>query len=483
MLGHRPARPTLANPVLWIGILVYAASYLICYPRTFAIVDEDAYLTQALLFRSGHVSYDGSPIAPPHMTVAVNGRQVSKYPPGNSLFLLPFTLPGWRWVFVSGLLLAVTGTALFAATLRRLAPDVDTGWALLYLCYPAAVLFSRTLMSDLLAATLVLAGFCCLVHGRRWLFLSGCALGSACLVRYTNLVLLPAFAGLAFVHRRRARDTPLLVLGAAPFLVLVALYNSYSYGGPLRFPMYLTGQFAAGFFVRNLGYYVINLLLLYPLMLIGPLAAGRRNLLSLGLPAIALLLPYCFFSYVHETSVLGERLTIGMRYLLPAVPFFLLGYVIAAERLLRRLAGAKAVRLVTFVLMLGLSVALQFRHDRYLRRQGSYRDLLYRSVPEEALLICNGDVSELVSHAWGSRRYRRFVEFNTPIPVASAIDSAGSAYAAYLEKPGRENLIERALYETLLVGWPERSLVVETAAPYRFRVFRLKPAAVPVATP
>ncbi|MBM3315484.1 hypothetical protein FJY71_06570, partial [candidate division WOR-3 bacterium] len=122
--------------LLLAGMAFYAACYLALYPPTFAIADEDAYLTQALLFRSGRLAYDGSGIPPPLMTVVPAGHLVSKYPPGNALFLVPFTLPGWRWVFLSGLVLALAGTALFALSLRRLCPEADPAWALIYLGYP-----------------------------------------------------------------------------------------------------------------------------------------------------------------------------------------------------------------------------------------------------------------------------------------------------------------------------------------------------------
>jgi len=109
---------------MWLlvaGAVLYVLTFLALYPRTTAIVDEDAYLTEAYLFRTGRLSYEGSPIPAPHMTVESGGRLASKYPPGNSLFLLPFTLFGWRAVFVSGLLLGLAGIVLIAAGLLGLA--------------------------------------------------------------------------------------------------------------------------------------------------------------------------------------------------------------------------------------------------------------------------------------------------------------------------------------------------------------------------
>jgi 4-amino-4-deoxy-L-arabinose transferase-like glycosyltransferase len=349
--------------LLYVGAALYVLTFIVLYPRTFAIVDEDAYLTQTFLFRAGRLSYEGSGIPAPHMTVETAGRAVSKYPPGNALFLLPFTLFGWRAVFVSGLLLALAGTCLFRLILRRLAPEADPAWSLLYLFYPAVVLFSRTIMSDLLAATLVLAAFYCLLrsgagarmsadaHGRaRMALVSGLVLGLACLVRYSNAVFVPVFlallAGVARTntdeHGRIRRAMLLFVAGFAPPAGLTLAYNAYAYGAPFSFPMYLTGHFSPAYFFHNAWYYGTCLLMLYPLMLVAPLGAGKGLRLLLGLPAGVLLVLYCFFSYTYDVPDLPARLTIGIRYLLPALPFFVLAFVVTADRLTRsRLAEVR----------------------------------------------------------------------------------------------------------------------------------------------
>ncbi len=467
--------------LFYAGAALYVLSFVILYPRTFAIVDEDAYLTQAFLFRAGRLSYDGSGIPAPHMTVELAGRAVSKYPPGNALFLLPFLLFGWRAVFVSGLLLALAGTVLFRLILMRLAPEADPAWSLLYLFYPAVILFSRTIMSDLLAATLVLAAFYCLLRRRGWLFVSGLALGLACLVRYSDAAFVPVFLVLAArtgtdAHgRTQTRQAVLLfVAGFAPLAALVLAYNAYAYGAPFSFPMYLTGHFSPAYFFHNAWYYGTCLLVLYPLMLIAPLAAGRGLRLTLGLPAGALVLLYCFFSYTYDVPNLPARLTIGIRYLLPALPFLILAFVATADRLSRRLRGAGWFKYAAIALMALLSVAIQFRHDRYLRTQLAYQRLVQANVPDSALLLCNKDVSELVSYAWGWREYRHISEFNVPVRLDSVLAGNRPLYAALVEKPGQESTVELTLFETLLARFPGRVAVAETQSPWRFRLYRLR---------
>ncbi len=460
--------------LLFAGALLYVIAFLTLYPRTTAIVDEDAYLTEAFLFRAGRLTYDGSTIPAPHMTVESDGRLASKYPPGNSLFLLPFTLLGWRAVFVAGLLLALAGTALASLILARLSPDTDGLWALLYLFYPAVVLLSRTVMSDLLAATLVLASFYCLLRGRNWLVASGFVLGSACLVRYSNAVLLPVFLLLALRPRgARLRSALLLAIGFLPPAGLIAAYNAYAYGAPISFPMYLTGQFSPAFFPHNVWYYGTALLLLYPLMLVAPLASGRRNRLLLGLPAYAVLGLYCFFSYTHDVPNLPVRLTLGLRYLLPGLPFFIIAFAIAADRLLNRLRTGW-LRYAAIAGMALLSVAIQVRHDRYLQAQAEYQRLLLGNVPRSALLLCDAGTSELVSYAWGWRDYRHIAEFNVPVPLDSVLTGDRPLYAGLTVKPGAENPVMLTIFEALLARFPERTLVVETRSPWWFRLYRLR---------
>jgi len=468
--------PLRSTWFFWLGIVVYAVTYFTLYPKVPAIADENAYLTQASLFRAGRLSYDDSGIPAPEMSVDMAGRTVSKYPPGNSILLVPFALAGWRWTFCCGLLLAIAGTLLFRATLRLLEPAADPAWSLLYLLYPAVVLYSRTIMSDLPAATAVLAGFYCLLRAGRWSLLAGLCLGYACLVRYSTAVLAPVFVLLLVLRPgRKLRDTALLFLGLAPFALLAMAYNNYCYGGPFRFPWYLTGRFSFAFLPGNLAFYLPVLLVLYPLMLFAPLLAGRSRRLALSLPAYALLLPGLLFSYTPTFARGLAGAALGLRYLIPAVPFFVMGFVLLLHRLETGLVGLRPLKFATVGVMLVLSVAIQYRHDRYLSVQDSCRRLVLNSVPAGALLLCNPEVSELLNPAWGWREYRHIAEHNVPMPLDSAIVRKDTVYAALLVKPDKQTGPEIAAFSTLLARFPERSLVQAVERPNWIRVYRLKP--------
>ncbi len=491
---------------------VYAVAFLLLYPKVPAIVDEHSYLTQALLFRTGHITYENSSIPAPQLSVTMTvpklrvqnteyrtfrrnagrealktqlsaetlgveptGRIASKYPPGTSLFLLPFTLPGWRWAFLSGLVLALLGTWLFWQVFVRLEPSANPAWALLYLFYPAVVLYSRTLMSDLLSATVLLAAFYLLLRFGERPIGAGLCLGFACLVRYSNVVALPAFVTLiALSPGRRLRRMVYFCVGTAVFGIVSLGYNTYCYGGPLSFPWHLTGTLAPAFLPGNLAFYLPALLFLYPLMLLAPLAAGKYRL-ALSLPAYTLLLPALFFSYIPSLSAGATGLAIGLRYLLPATPFFTLAYALAAHRLTTTVHGTEPVKYAFLGLIFALSLVIQFVHAQYLETQDRYRRLVLDSVPEAALLVCNARVSEFLSAAWGWRDYIHFTEHNVPVPVDRAISARDTVYAAILETKVSRAGPELVVFGALLARHPGRVLVSQTDRPCWFRVFRLKP--------
>jgi hypothetical protein len=460
------------------GLALYAVLFVVLYPATFAILDEDAYVTQAYLFRAGRISYDNAPVSAPRFSVNTAGRTVGKYPPGNALWLIPFTWLDWRALFTSGLVLAIAGTLIFRQILRELSPDTDPVWSMLYLLYPTVVLFSRTVMSDLPAATAVLAATWLLLRQGRSTLASGLVLGIACLIRYSNAVFIPVLLVILMTRtRKRGHASLIWILGLVPGLLCVFLYNAYAFGGPFSFPMFLTGHFAPWFFWRNLGFYAVNLLLLYPLMLLAPLAAGRKHLLVLGLPAGSLLVLYCFFSYIYDTPSLPHRLSIGTRYLLPAIPFFALGYAIVLGRLETRVKNGAVLKYLILAGLIALSAVMQYRHQVVLKAQVRYRSVLYDAVPEDALLICNPDASELVSHAWGPRQVREYITFNAPVPLLREISRTGTVYAAMLRKRDRDYQVDRAVFETLLMRSGPARLVAEIEEPIWFRVYCLKPSA------
>jgi len=95
-------------------------------------------------------------------------------------------------------------------------------------------------------------------------------------------------------------------------------------------------------------------------------------------------------------------------------------------------------------------------------------------VPRSALLLCNKDVSELVSYAWGWREYRHFDVLDSPARADLVLAGDRPLYAALVEKPGRPDTEGAASFEATLRRFPGRARVVETMTPWRFQLYRLR---------
>jgi hypothetical protein len=89
--------------------------------------------------------------------------------------------------------------------------------------------------------------------------------------------------------------------------------------------------------------------------------------------------------------------------------------------------------------------------------------------------VCDPEVSELVSFAWGWRDWRHFVEFDVPTPVDGEIDGRDTVYAAMMSEPGVEEDGERAIFHSLLARHRERRLVLREEEPRKLEIYRLKP--------
>lgn len=459
---------------LWIGVLFYIVIFFIFYPRITAIVDENAYLTQAFLFKSGKLVYDQGNIPAPILTFDmrdVGGHIVSKYPIGNSLWLVPFLSAGlgWRAVFLSGLLCAVIGTWLIALILRSIDPGIDPVWALLFLFYPTVVVFSRTIMSDLPATILVLGSFYFLRRGSNWVFLSGFLLGMGALFRYPMLVLVIPFLVLLFLHKRQFKGVFLFLLGLLPLILLILIYNRYAFGSFLRVPMWRTDRFGIEYLPHHLLFYSIPLVLWYPLMLFSPFLATKGHRPTLFLPPLTLLLFYATFSFTPSVKNLFEQVVIGLRYLLPALPFFIIGFALGLEQIIKNIRINPSGLKLGLIIPALIAVVLQFHHHRYLKNQEFYAKTLLAVVPPDGMVAGNKDVIELLNVAWGWRDWLPIDSLNncrllTDRPV----------YLAVLEKSARTETATLSKFAALVEKFPDRVLVTDINKPHLFQIFRLR---------
>lgn len=464
---------------VWIGVLVYVAIFLVFYPRITAIVDENAYLTQAFLFKSTKLAYDEESIPRPILTFDMReagGHIVSKYPPGNSLWLVPFLHLGlgWRGVFLSGLMCALLGTWLIALILRQIVPESDPRWALLYLFYPTVVVFSRTIMSDLPATTGVIGSFYFLLRGNLWVLLAGWLLGVSALFRYPLVVLVIPFLVILFLHKRRFNEVALFLLGLLPPLLGFLLYNRYAFGSFIHIPMWPTDRFGVEFIPHHLLFYSLPLLVWYPLMLVSPLLAPKNYRLMLSLPPLILLSFYSTFSFTPATKNLLEQVVIGLRYLLPALPFFIISFALGLERMPLNSFISFPPSLGAYlrwgiVIPVLIGIIAQCQHHRYLQIQEFYAQTLLSTVPPEGIIVGNKDVIELLNVAWG---WRDWLPIDS-LPEESSL-VARPFYLALLEKSGKTLPDTLPQFRAVLEKFPNLILVNSVDKPHSFRIFRVR---------
>lgn len=217
-----------------LAVLVVAfVTYATFRQRFVGATDWYGYYQQGLLLQQGRIALPVDlpvadfPIAVPMGYVALGDQAVPQYPPGFPLLL---ALGGF---FVGPLLVpALIGVAsiLLLYGIVRDLTDPWTGavFALLWAFFPIVAYGSTYLMSDLTAATGVLAAWW--LYRRDRVALSALALGFSFGVRPTNILFLLALAWPLWRERRLVRYG----LWLAVPCVLFALYNHLVYGAPWR---------------------------------------------------------------------------------------------------------------------------------------------------------------------------------------------------------------------------------------------------------
>jgi hypothetical protein len=262
----RPAPRRLPGAGGLVVIVLLAAGYFVARGPMWN-ADSRIFLTASIVDR-GRLDID--PFANGTGDIAAyHGHYYTDKAPGASLLAVPayallkYTLlggkpytaimaapPDERVDFVPRYLLALLLSALptgIAAVLlravylrlgvRRLWAD---GLALTYGLGTIALPFARVFFGHQLAAALVLGAFVLLLRVRlgelpaRAVAVAGALAGCAIITEYPTALLvapLAAYAALTSADRRRALAA--FALGAAPALLVAALYNTLAFGGPL----------------------------------------------------------------------------------------------------------------------------------------------------------------------------------------------------------------------------------------------------------
>ncbi|HEX7320701.1 MAG TPA: hypothetical protein VF399_10160 [bacterium] len=451
---------TDSRNIVLLGFVVFSAVFLIFYPSNYGIVDEAAYLTTSHIFAKGEVYYDRAGMNQvPMMVTTSAGHLVSKYPPGNSLLLLSFAAFGWRTVFLRGLLL--TGLCLLLFTMLLAFYRIPRIYALLFLFFPPVVLFSRTIMSDMPAMLLALAGMYFFVTKRNvW---AGVFTGFGVYMRYPLALLVIAFA-LVLLARKEIKGLFIFCASALLSLIPLLVYHFFVFGNFLG-PALQYGT-DLGFRVHwgTLGGYAFSLTVLYPLMLIAPFVyRGKGNGLFIT-TAVIYILFHAFQSYIDTSTDFIQWLVMSQRYMLPVIPFMLVPYAAVLDRI-------KIVRKLIIPVVLALAIAcafINYRHARFLKVQDRYQRLIYHYAYGSDVLICNKDILELVNPYV---KYINWLPFEKQRKLADVVILPGDKRKIFLACLARDaQMVE--LFQKTLEKFPFKTGIYTENSPNYFSIYR-----------
>ncbi|MEO0205193.1 MAG: hypothetical protein ABIL22_00785, partial [candidate division WOR-3 bacterium] len=373
--------------VLIIGAFLFTFLFFYFYPLNIGIVDETAYLSMTYAFQKGNLYYEEAGIESAPASMTVDHHLVSRYPPGNSILLLPFTAIHWKWIFLRGYILMIIGFIIFIMLLHN--NQLPRHYALLFLFHPSFLLYSRTIMSDLPSTIFSLLGLLFLTKKR--LFVSGLLFGLSIAIRYP-VALIPISSGLIFAHRKHIKELFRLLIGVLAGLLPLLLYNLICFKtitGPLQANL-------VGFSITNLPTmlirFFISMNILYPLLFIAVFKTKIKEKWSYILPALLFLLFFSLQYFMDTGKNFFETIVLGQRYMLPIIPFLLVPYI----DVLNRVKLEKIVTIFCLALII-LCAGIHNKHQQFLKQQSDYQNKLYQHTQGAVLVVCNKDVYELVN--------------------------------------------------------------------------------------
>jgi hypothetical protein len=394
------------------------------------------------------------------------------------LLLAPATWFGWRAAFAVNLLLHLLGFVVFARVLRRL--GLPAWGALLYLGHPTLVYYSRTLMSDVLAGVLVLAAFAAWWgNGRSGALRAGLWLGLSVSARTTNVVLLVLFGLAAAVQalaaRRGHRRVLALAAGALPPLLALAAYHQVAFGKwwrgtagyeDERDGLGTAGQFGWHVVGSGIEHYALALALVFPAMLLGALLYRGRDRLLVQTVALGFTAFFCFYYSRDRADGVLATAIVGLRFLVPVLPLYLLGYVDAIRRWLPAGAARLAPAAAMIVALVG-TIGVHVRHDAALQRADAERRALYAATTEGSVILCDTATRKRLHDAFGDRVPVR-VEFRGHWEWPERAGDAGRDVFVALGSTG--DVPER------LTRWMAGGQAAAVEAGAGVRVWRLRPS-------
>jgi len=471
-----------SNFAMIIAAIVFVIIFFVFYPPIYSSMDENEYLSTALLIKSGTIYYDALNISQPPLTIKVDDHIVSIHPPGTALLITPFLYLSNQAVYLRSLFLHLIGFLFIYLIFRHVGANHAVFFSLLYLFYPALVIQSRMLMSDLPSAVFVLGGLYFYLSSRR--AISGLFWGVAFIIRYTNVLIFFPFLGATVwrcINKQLSwKEAIYLILGFVPFVLIGCIYNSLAYGHWAHLPL-LDAGFELKFLPNNLGFYLKSLFLIYPFMLIAPLFYRGQAKWEIRISVLIFLLFHSTYYYIQHWDNSLERIVLGVRLLLPIIPFMLVCYPFMVNKIIGYLKLRKNdlslffMGCISILLFIG-SLSINYRHQEYLVGLAHYRDVLNNYIPKNAFLVTDYEIPKLLNPIWGKRYYSILSsdDKKNEKMIEKALSNGERVFFAFwwrTFKPGMDRLVESHKY---ILGLYTSDKIYTQDNPYAFNIYELK---------
>lgn len=284
--------------------------------------------------------------------------------------MLPMNFWGEYTVYLLAFSAFLISVVIVYQILRKL--GINKNLFILYALFPAFLFYGRTAYSEVYSMLLgVLFLFFYMKGKRRFNIWSGASIGMSMLVRPTNLFWFAIFLLTDLIMKgvfKKGRLGELInlvlemLIGFLPFLTFFLLFNNYLYLSPFNSGYTFSGDFNnfdLTLLPGNLLRYLVLLNIFYPGMLFLSLKSKLPYKWPIVLSFLGLLL---FYSATLNNNFKSDiNLIIGIRFLIPALPFIMLLYIDVLKDYLK---GRTYYFVFGFLIV--LITLMQFLHFRYL---------------------------------------------------------------------------------------------------------------------
>ncbi len=394
------------NKVILLAVICYILIYLMFFPSMYVSIDEHEYAKNAVLFSEGKLGVQEPEYACRSDLLNSNGY-VSKYFPGKSFFLIPFTFFGINAIMLSGLLVHLANFLLLILILKKL--KVNKIFSLLYLFLPVMLWSSRTLYPELLVLTGFLAGTLFFIESKKrdWL-ISGFFFSLAVLVRYDAIFGLLAFL-IPCLLKKNWSKAIYFALGAVPVGIVILIFNTFAYSGAFNTGTYSgLGLVASllfserglieGFFSRyfaDLIIYSLILLAMYPLMLISPFISKKFSLKQeFALIIIAyLILNARFTEFFAFAFSIESTFVARLRYLIPLIGLLIIPYSVLLDNFIKenKIVIPKIILAIGFIALILGTGFMSMKHSELVNTRANVLTAIQEGIPEDSLVIGSSD--------------------------------------------------------------------------------------------